>query len=182
MREVDKYLRTGENMLWESMPERFPLLEGNMKVLILGEWIVTLLFAAALLYVERDDPKFSTGAVALVMVVAAAIILAPIVEYYSLKNQRYYLTDQRAILLTKSENFYYMDYDKIDDCQVIDGIAQGSCIIMETVRRELRWQSCHPKTDLQGDGSGEAMGMVFYLPQGLKKMVQLMKDSGVQFA
>ena len=186
MQKLNRYLRKGESVLWESAPESFPLLEGRMKLRILGEWIVTVLFAVWLFYVERDQPGFGSGVKVLVVLVAAAIILSPVVEYKSLQKQMYFLTDQRAILFTGDKTFYYMDYDKIDDCRVIDDIAQGGCIamggiIMEDVRRQLRWQACHPKIDLQeASQNGESLGMVFYLPIGMEKMVQLMRDSGVK--
>ena len=186
MQKLNRYLRKGENVLWESAPESFPLFEGRMKLRILGEWIVTILFAVWLFYVERGQPGFGTGVKTLVVLVAAAIILSPVVEYKSLQKQAYYLTDQRAILFTGDKTFYYMDYNKIDDCRVLKDIAQGGCIamggcIMEDVSRQLRWQACHPKIDLQeANHNGESLGMVFYLPAGLKEMVQLMRENGVK--
>ena len=186
MQELNHNLRTGEDILWESAPEKFPLLEGKLKLRILGEWIITVLFAAWLFYVERDQPGFGTGVKALVLLVAGAILLSPFVEHWSLKRQKYYLTDQRAILVSSDNTLYYMDYDQIDDCRLIRGIAQGDCIamggaIMEDVRRQLRWQACHPKMDLQGTNiRGEALGMVFYLPAGAEKMVHLMRENGVK--
>ena len=186
MQELHKYMRPGESLLWESAPGDFPLLEGKLRARILGEWLITLLFAGWLLYVERDEPGFGNGVKLLVALVAAAIILAPVMEYQSLKKQKYFLTDQRAILLTADRDFYYMDYDKIDDCRLIEDMAQGGCIamgslIMADVRRQLRWQACHPKTDLQeADRSGESLGMVFYAPAGVDKMVTLMQENGVE--
>lgn len=188
MRELNQYLRENENILWESAPENFPLLEGKLKLRIIGEWIVTVFFAACLFYVERDQPSFGTGVKALVILVAAAIILSPLVEYMNLQKQKYYLTDQRAILVTADDSLYYMDYDKIDDCQLIEDVAQGGCIamgsiIMADVRRQLRWQTCHPKMDQQEAATrGEALGMVFYKPAGVEKMVKLMQDNGVEVA
>lgn len=188
MRELKKYLRNDESILWESAPEAFPLLEGKLKARILGEWVITVLFALWLFYVDQGQANFGTGVKVLVLLVAAAIILSPVVERYSLKNQKYYLTDQRAILLSGDDTLYYMDYDKIDDCQLIRGVAQGDCIamgsaIMGDVRRQLRWQACHPKMDLQETSvRGEALGMVFYLPAGVEKMVKLMRQSGVRIA
>ena len=38
----------------------------------------------------------------------------------------------------------------------------GSCIF-EDVNRQLRWRSCHPKADMQGNGKAdEAQGLVFF--------------------
>lgn len=186
MGKLNQYLRKGESLLWESAPENFGFLEGKLRTRILGEWIVTVLFAAWLFYVERNRPEFGTGMKLLVILVAAAIIFAPLVEYCSLKRQKYYLTDQRAILRTMDDTWYYMDYHKIDSCCVIRDVAKGDCIamgdsIMEDVRHQLRWQACHPKTDLQEASTrGEALGMVFYQPEGVEKMVKLMTQNGVK--
>lgn len=185
MEELRKNLREGENLLWQSGPKPFPLLEGGLRNRILGEWIITLLLAACLLYVERDNPAFGTGVKLLVAVVAAVMIFSPMVEYYNLKRQKYFLTDQRAIVVTGDNTFYYMDFDKIDDICVIDDVAAGECIamggcILEDVRRQLRWQACHPKTDLQeADNRGEALGMVFYLPEEMERAMAILKGAGV---
>ena len=187
MRELQKKLRKDESILWESSPEKFALLEGKkLSGRILGQWLITLGFAAWLFYVERNRPEFGTGMKLLVIAVAGAIIFAPVVEWFHLKNQRFCLTDQRAMLRTADRTWYYMDYEKIDSCCVIEDIAGGSCIamgsaIMDDVRRQLRWQACHPKMDLQEANShGETMGMVFYLPEGAEKMVRIMEENGVK--
>ncbi|MDD5931475.1 MAG: hypothetical protein PUC45_03310 [Oscillospiraceae bacterium] len=188
MEELRRHLRPGEKLLWESAPEYFPLLEGKMMPRILGEWIITTGLAAWLLYVERDNPNFGTGIVCLVLLVAAAIIAAPLMEYYNLRKQAYYLTDQRAILMTGDKTFYYMDLDRIDAVEVIRGVADGGCIamggcILQEVRRQLRWQACHPRTDLQAaDSSGEALGMVFYLPKRMDEVLHLIDKAGVGLA
>ena len=89
MQKLHKYMRPGESLLWESAPGEFPLLEGKLRLRILGEWLITLLFAGWLLYVERDEPGFGGGVKLLVVQVAVAIILSPVVEYLSLKKQKY---------------------------------------------------------------------------------------------
>lgn len=185
MEELRKNLRTGEKILWEGTPKQFGLLEGKIKSRILGEWIVTVVFAAWLLYVEKDNLNFGMGLKALVLVVAAAIIMSPVMEYYSLKRQKYYLTDQRAIVLTGDRTFYYMDLNKIDDFEDIRDVASDGCIaigaeILPEVRRQLRWRACHPKTDMQETNTnGEALGMVFYLPTEMERALELLKASAL---
>ena len=90
MRELNNRLRKGESLLWESAPKNFTMLEGKLYIKIIGQWIITVIFAIWLFYVERNRPEFGTGMKALVVAVAAAIILAPFVEYYNLKRQKYY--------------------------------------------------------------------------------------------
>ena len=157
MKELHKYLRENESVLWQSGPKAFPLMESRLKGKILGEW------------------NFSTGTRVLLLVVAAVIILSPVVEWHNLKNQKYFLTDQRAILITADNSLYFMDYNQIDDMAVIDDVADGACIamgstILNNVRKQLRWQACHPKTDLQeADKRSEALGMVFYVPEAANR-------------
>lgn len=188
MKELHKYLRENESVLWQSGPKAFPLLESRLKAKILGEWIVTLLLIGWFLYVEQNNPNFGTGTKALLLVVAAVIILSPVVEWHNLKNQKYFLTDQRAILITADNSLYFMDYNQIDDMAVIDDVADGACIamgstILNNVRKQLRWQACHPKTDLQeADKRSEALGMVFYVPEAAEQALKLMKDAGVTAA
>ena len=183
MEELRKNLRTGEKVLWESAPKQFGLLEGKLKSKILGEWMVAVALAVWLLYLEKDNPAFGVGVKLLVAVVVAAIIISSIMEYLSLKHQKYYLTDQRAIVLTGDSTFYYMDLDKIDDFEDIRDVASDGCIamgsaILPEVRKQLRWRACHPKTDLQEDnGNGEALGMVFYLPSGIERALELLQAS-----
>lgn len=184
MQELRRHLREGETLLWQSQPKDFPLLEGQMKTRIIVEWILAVAAAVWFFYVERNNPGFGLGVKALVALVVAAIILAPVVERYSLKKQKYFLTDQRAILIAGGRDFYYVDLDQIDAWEVIRDVAQGECIAMGSVilgevRKQLRWQSCHPKIDLQeAKSNGEVLGMVFYLPQDVDRALELLKKVG----
>lgn len=188
MREVSRKLRQDESLLWESAPESFSLLEGKFCGRILAQWICTILFSFWLCYVERNRPEFGVGMKLLVAGVAAVIILAPIMEHYNLKKQKYYLTDQRALVRTVDGSWYYMDYTDIDECTVIRDVTRGACIAMGStitgeVNRQLRWQACHPKIDLQEtDRRGESLGIVFYQPEGVEKMIRIMKDHGVEMS
>lgn len=185
MKELQKKLRENESILWQSGPKAFPLLEGRFKNKILGEWIVTLILAAWFLYIEQGNPNFGTGMKILVLVVAVVVMVSPVVEKYNLKRQKYYLTDQRAIVLTADNSLYYMNYDQIDDAIVIHDVADSTCIamgsaILDNVRKQLRWQACHPKIDLQeADKRGEALGLVFYVPEGAEQALKLMRGAGV---
>ena len=184
MQELRKHLRTGETLLWESQPKSFPLLEGKMKTRIIVEWFLAGVLAVWFFYVERNNANFNTGVKALVALVVAAIVLSPVVERYSLRKQKYYLTDQRAILIGGDRAFYYMNLDQIDEWENIADVAEGECIamggmILEEVRKQLRWQSCHPKIDLQeAKSDGEVLGMVFYLPHDVDRALELLKRAG----
>lgn len=184
MQELRRHLRKGETVLWQSQPKAFPLLEGRMRTRILVEWFLAVAAAVWFFYMERSNPNFGLGVKVLVALVAAAVILSPVVERYSLKKQQYFLTDQRAVLVGGDRAFYYIDFDQIDRWEVVEDVAQGECIamggvILEEVRKQLRWQSCHPKIDLQEARSdGEVLGMVFYLPRDVDRALELLKSAG----
>lgn len=180
MQELRRHLRKGETLLWQSRPRNFPLLEGEFKLRIMIEWGAAIALAAWFFYVERNNPNFGLGVKGLVLLVVSAVILAPVVEWYSLKKQQYFLTDQRAILIGADRTFYYIDFDRIDRWGIIGDVAQGECIVMgasilEGVRKQLRWHSCHPKVGWQEEEEGgEVQGMVFYLPHDVDRALELL--------
>ena len=167
-RALREYLRPGETVCWQGKAERFPLLAGDTKGLILGKWIGTVVAAGAILilYIRNNDAGM--GTVGLVLLVAALLMLSPFVEQYSLQQQAYWITNQRAILMTRDRTFYYMELREIDDFQLLHGKAAQDCLVLgsclfEEVNRQLRWRACHPKTDVQSAGNADvADGMVFY--------------------
>ena len=180
MQELRRHLRKGETLLWESQPRNFPLLEGQFKQRIMMEWGIAIALAAWFFYVERNNPNCGLGVKCLVLLVVSAVILAPVVEWYCLKKQQYFLTDQRAILIGVDRTMYYIDLDQIDKWGTIADVAQGECIVMggsilEGVRKQLRWQSCHPKVSWQEEEEGgEVQGMVFYLPMDVDRALELL--------
>ena len=180
MEELRRYLRKGETLLWQSQPRSFPLLEGQFKQRIMIEWGIAITLAAWFFYVERSNPNFSLGVKFLVLLVVSAVILAPVVEWYTLKKQKYFLTDQRAILIGMDRTMYYIDLDRIDKWGTIDDVAQGECIVMggsilDGVPKQLRWQSCHPKVGWQEEEEGgEVQGLVFYLPHDVNRALELL--------
>ncbi len=167
-RALRGYLRPNETVCWQGKAERFPLLAGDTKGLILGKWIGTVVVTGAILILYLRNNGADMGVVGLLLLVAALLMGSPFAEQYSLQQQAYWLTDQRAILMTRDKTFYYMELDEIDDFQLLRGKAAQDCLVLgsdifEEVDRQLRWRACHPKTDVQSAGSADAAdGMVFY--------------------
>lgn len=164
------HLRAGEQVCWQGKTEEFPLLENDAKFKILAKWIGTVVVAFAILamYISNNSETWSVKMVGGVIVIAALLVISPIWERKCLLDQRYWITDQRAILMTRDQSFYSMELSQIDDFQVVQGktahdsLVLGGCLF-EEVDRQLRWRACHPKTDVQSDGrSDEALGLVFF--------------------
>lgn len=166
---LSAYLRSGEQVCWQGKTETFPLLENDAKFQILAKWIgtVVVVFAILALYIGGND-AWSVKAVGVVLLVAVLLLVSPIVERSSVLAQRYWITDQRAILMTRDQSFYDMELSKIDDFQVVRGKTTHDCLVLGSilfgeVNRQLRWRACHPKTDMQSDGSStEAQGLIFF--------------------
>ena len=93
-----------------------------------------------------------------------------------------WVTDQRVILLTRDQTFYYMELAKIDGYQVLDGAAAEKCLVLgsclfEEAARRLRWRACHPKTDIQGhDHPDQAMGMILYGLRDVETVEKLLRQ------
>lgn len=166
---LERYLRQGERVRWQSGTTSFPLLEKGESWKIIVKWAGTVLATAALLalYIGQGQ-EWSIKAVAVILLIAAVMLLSPVIERRSLLGQRYWITDQRAILMTRDQTFYYMELSEIDDFQLLRNRTTGDCLVLggclfEEVERQLRWRSCHPKTDSQNDGRrGEALGLAFF--------------------
>lgn len=163
------YLRDGEQVCWQGKTEEFPLLENDAKGKILGKWIGTVVVAFAILALYiKNNPDWSVKVVGMVLLVAALLVISPIIERSSLLRQQYWITNQRAILMTRDRSFYYMELCEIDDFQMVKGMTDHDCLVLgsclfEDINRQLRWRACHPKTDVQSDGhSDQAMGLVFF--------------------
>ena len=185
--KLKTYLRPGEQVRWQGQPAPFPLLEGKMKTQILTKWIVTAVLGAALLAVYltgNEEP--SMGFVGLVALVMAVILASPFMERRNLQGMRYWVTDQRVILLTRDQTFYYMELAKIDGYQVLDGAAAEKCLVLgsclfEEAARRLRWRACHPKTDIQGhDHPDQAMGMILYGLRDVEAVEKLLRQRHIE--
>ena len=166
---IERYLREGERICWQSGTAPFPLLESGERWKIIGKWIGTVVATAALLalYIGQGR-EWSVKAVALILLIAVLMLLSPVIERRSLLGQRYWITNQRAILMTMDQTFYYMELSEIDDFQLLRDRTVGDCLILggclfEEVDRQLRWRACHPKTDIQNDSQrGLAQGLAFF--------------------
>lgn len=188
-KKLGAYLRNNEKVLWEGKTEAFPLLDNATKYKMLTKWIVTVAVTIALLFLYMTkNAEHSTGFIGLVVLVAVVVLVAPVMERRSLLQQKYWLTDQRAIMMTRDKTFYYMELDQIDDYQVssdqatFDCLALGSSVIGD-VTKQLRWRACHPQIDLQGQGAQDnVLGMIFYCVSNVDGAVAVLKNRAAKAA
>lgn len=163
------YLRQGEQIRWQSGTKPFSLLEKGEGGKIIGKWIGTVVVAVALLTLYIGQvPEWSVKVAAAILVIAVLLVLSPVMERWNLLGQRYWITDQRAILMTRDKSFYAIELPELDDFRLLSGRTAGDCLVLggclfEEGERQLRWRACHPKTDMGSDSRRDlAQGLVFF--------------------
>lgn len=146
---------------------------GRGKKQILLKWGLTVALGGGLLAVYLSGTEApSMGFIGLVLLVAAVILISPVAERRNLMGEQYWITNQRAILMTRDKTFFYMELSDIDDLQVVGGTTKGKSLVLgrclfEEAKKLLRWRACHPKVDVQShDETDRALGMIFYGVQG----------------
>ena len=162
-------LREQEEVCWQGVPVEFPLLDSANTRSILLKWILTVAIAGGILipYLNNNREAVSMGFIGLLALVVALILVSPVIERWSLRQQRYWITNQRAILMSRDKSIYYMELDEIDEFKLVTDMAAGQCLVLggclfPEIHKQLRWRACHPKIDMQSTGQGGAMGLVFY--------------------
>ena len=110
------------------------------------------------------------------------LTVALVAERRNLMGEQYWITNQRAILMTRDKTFFYMELSDIDDLQVVGGTTKGKSLVLgrclfEEAKKLLRWRACHPKVDVQShDETDRALGMIFYGVQGAEAAAELLRQ------
>ena len=161
---LQEYLRDGENVLWHGWAEPCKFLEGKDKTRIIKNWAIACVVIGAFLifYVNMTDVlsvKFIIGTLA----VLAIVLCMPYMEWRKLKDQQYWVTDQRIITGRGKNNFCGIDMDLVDAVDVKKLSTGNDCVllcskIVAEGEKQLRWRSSSP---IDGKVPGE-VGMVFY--------------------
>lgn len=184
-KKLKEYLRENEQVCWQGHPESFPILEGSLKNKILRTWIVTAVVLCGILVWYFGYAEKNTGVLGLVIIIAALIMVSPFMEKRNLQGQNYWITNQRVILRTRDNSFYYMNLDEIDEIQVVRNKTDNGClalgsIVFEDVDKQLRWRACHPKEDMQGRGDSECvLGMILYDLKDVDRAAELLKKHAI---
>ena len=188
-KELQEYLREGEHVLWQGKPKTFQVMEDGSKTQILRKWILTVLIAGGLLacylnYNQHPSMKF----VAIVVVVAVVVLVSPFTEKSGLLKNRYWITDQRVILMNREKTMFHMDLSDIDSFQVVEGPAERPCIALGSgvfgdIKKQLRWRAGHPLVDAADQKeAGEAMGMILYGVNDVDAAAALLREAGCSMA
>lgn len=166
--DLKRFLREGERVLWSSAAEPFPLLAPDAEVPILAKWTVTCLVTIGTLWLYLGSGGTAEGVVGAILLIAAALVLSPVVEYRNLRRQQYWITSQRAVMMSADRTVYYLELPELQNFQVVHSRGGMDCLLLggaaaEYTEGKMRWRSCHP--ELRDETSGQevqAAGMIFF--------------------
>ncbi len=166
-----KYLHRGEEICWTGQPESFPLLGKSTKLPVLLNWcatgVITALFLAyyfLALCRETCSPVF----VGLVLAVAATIMYAPVKKQRNLKGARYYITNERAMVVTRDASYYCLDLKDLDHVRTIQDSEGAACLLLGSglarkPEKGLDWRSQTVKPAVHTEGPWDyTESMIFF--------------------
>ena len=165
---VEKVLKAGEEICWRGEAVPFKLVEKDSRKSLVIRSIVGGLGSILMLgscFINGDG---KWGFPLLIVALLLLMIFAPLLEASSLREYRYFLTDQRAIMVTDDGTVYCMDLKYVDQVTVMEGqttgdsLVLGSAMLRDMKKQQLRFLAAHPReTPVTLEGNLGA-GMVFY--------------------
>jgi len=160
---LQEYLKDGESVLWHGPSEPCCFLEGKDKPRIIRNWVITLVLFGGLfgLYLGSAAEKSATILVVFALVMAV-ILSSPYMEWRKLRNQYYWVTDQRVIACVAGDLFS-VDMRLVDAVDVKELSTGNKCVllgrkIVDEGDKQMRWRGGTPAT---GSKAGE-VGLLFY--------------------
>lgn len=187
MDQLDTELREGEYIQWQGRTGAFSLLEPQARRTIFGKWLGTLVAGGILLALAgREDAGVGPAAVIAIVLGTAALLAAPVLEWWALRGQHYWITNQRAIVMTREHRICSMELEEIDDVCLVQGENGMNSLILGNAPGEAQWQmrwfACHPRGQLRpGEAEGQAVSMVFYgLMNAKDALAWLLPEQGAQ--
>lgn len=108
------------------------------------------------------------GLVAVVVACALVVVLTPVVEKASLMKNKYWITNQRIIHMTKGGMFYYMDLADVDQYEIVTDLSDQETLVLGSAifadaKKYIRWRANHPMEDPEAMKNRDHVdGMIFY--------------------
>ena len=102
--------------------------------------------------------------------IAAFVMILPIFERYKLMQQKYWLTNQRAIVMKFDGSFKSMPLTDINEILLVKDKAVHDCLALGSgaindIEKNLRWRACNPKVEnsvADEEETRDTRGMIFY--------------------
>ena len=179
---VQDSLQEGETILWSGQTEKFSLTGGQDGKKVLRKMLISAVVVGGLMavYVTRVE-SVKGNLLAIMGVVLAVLLLAPIMEWSGLQKQRYWLTNQRAIMVKGSLAAFSLPLKNLDDYTIISMENGGDCLVLGSKvvaegSKQLRWRAAHPLEDSQSAGK-IINGMVFYNIKNASSAVSILEGA-----
>ena len=98
---LERTLRKSETVAWESPTLHFGILDGKEGRKTLMQWTISTICYAAILAVYAAHDSITPRFFILLSIVYGALIITPILSYRTILGQRYFITNERIILIKK---------------------------------------------------------------------------------
>ena len=178
-------LKIDEEVKWEGKPGTFKLIEKSNKQALLTRWIITAVAAIVIIVlyciVVQNDERLNFNMIlpSITVIIAAFIIVRPIVDYYSLKRKcTYFATNERLIVVIGFDSVISMPLEDVDSVKFINKENGRTDILFGkyAVKRpysKIRIIALRPKEDFVG-GETKVIGMAFYDVQDAEKIRKIL--------
>lgn len=160
-------LRAGERVLWEGKTKPFSILSGADGRAILRQWLIGAGMIAAILALYITGTRSLEYTPIVVLCATLAVMLAiPFVERARLMRQRYYLTNERAVLVTLGGHAASMERGRIDEWRLCGQGTTASLVLGGALRhekdKEMRYLGLYPEVKRAPGEEPFIDGMVFF--------------------
>ena len=157
---VAKYLHKGEEIYWSGQPGKVLLMEKSTRPAVLLNWcvtgIATLLFLGYY-FLMLCSGTFSPVFVGMILLTAATVIYMPVKKQRNLQGSRYYITNERAMLVTRDASYYCLDLKDLDRVQTVQDRKGETCLVLgsgleESLKKGVDWRSRNIKLGTRTEG------------------------------
>jgi len=158
--QLKRYLYSDEEVCWQSQPKKFSLMDNSTKGPLMLNWCVTSAVTLAFLiyyFAVLCNGTFSPVFVALVLCIAGTIMYWPVKKQRNLQGAKYYITNRRAIMVTRDASYFCIDLADMGNVQEVEDRGGEKCLVLgsgleKTLRKGIDWRS--PKCKLAAHTNG----------------------------
>lgn len=178
---LDSNMLPGEQILWQGTAGKFSLMSGIYGRKILTKWLVTAVVMLGIIgaYVAVAA-QVKSSVVVMLLIVMALMLVSPVTEWSNIKGQRYFLTNQRAILVRADRKIFTMSLSAIDDAQIVKITPEETCLLLGSKmvaepEKQYRFRAVHPLGATEEASNVD--GMLFYGIQNADQALRLVSQS-----
>ena len=184
---VEKYLHKGEEIFWSSQPEKFSLMEKSSKPSVLLNWCATTAVTVLFLcyyFLVLCSGTFSPVFVGMVLMTAAVIMYIPVRKQRNLQGARYYITNQRAMLVTKDASYYCLDLKDLDSVQDVQDRAGKTCLVLgsgleKSLKKGVDWRSRNVELSTRTEGPWDYVtSLLFFRAEDTDGALEALRQAG----